>query len=324
MSTIHVYGQRNAIRNCKMLFNIFMDMDKNNTIAGCFLKQTKRLFIMFILYIVMLESSRAYFLKFDRVIVPMAKGDRSRVVLDLAFKLSETYKSEITALTIKEELKEVTWSDKVKVITNAYRDGKDRNIKVIPKVRTSRSIRQGITEEVSTRNYDLLMLGTFKRSLLSGSLFGGIGDYVIKNSKVPTAVFSVKGSVFPYRKILVPVSETLNTRASFSLAMHIKNALGADLLIADLRKYDRNRTHGFNTVFDNLGEMVKSYGENISIIRPSLSTSLLEELNLIIRDQRPDLIVFGVQDGKSGKIRFNSDIKNLVKSTVQDIALLKK
>lgn len=272
----------------------------------------------------MLETSRAYLLKFDRVIVPMAKGDRSRVVLDMAFKLSETYKTEITALTVKEELREVTWSDKVKVITNAYKDGKERNIKVIPKVKTSRSVKQGIAEEVSTKNYDLLMLGTFKRSLLSGSLFGGIGDYVIKNSNIPTAVFSIKGSIFPYRKILIPLSETLNTRASFALAMHIKNSLGSDLIIADLRKYDKNKTHGFSTVFNNMGDLVSTYGENISMIRPSLSTSLLEEMNLIIRDQSPDLIVFGVRQNKKGRVRFNSDMKNLVKSTVQDTVVLKK
>lgn len=271
----------------------------------------------------MLETSRAYLLKFDRVVVPMAKGDRSRVVLDLAFSISDTYNTEITALTVKEELK-VTWSDKVNVIINAYRDGKERNIKVIPKVRTSRSVKQGIVEEVETRNYDLLMLGTFKRSVLSGSLFGGIGDYVIKNSKIPTAVFSVKGSMFPYRKILVPVCETLNTRASFSLAMHIKKALGSDLVIADLRKYDKKRTHGFQTLFDRMGEMVSTYGENVTVIRPSFSTSLLDEMDLVIRDQRPDLIVFGVADSKSGKVRFNSNIKNLVKSTVQDIVVLKK
>lgn len=272
----------------------------------------------------MLETSRAYLLKFDRVIVPMAKGDRSRVVLDLAFNMSEKYGSEITALTVKEELKEVTWSDKVNIIINAYRDGKDRNIKVIPKVRTSRSVRQGIVEEVQNKNYDLLMLGTFKRSLLSGSLFGGIGDYVMKGSKIPTAIFSVKGSAYPYRKILVPICETLNTRASFSLAMHIKQAIGAELVIADLRKYDKKKTHGFQTLFDKMGEMVQTYGENITVIRPSLSSSLMEEMNGIIRDQRPDLMVFGVSDSKSGKVRFNSHIKTLVKSTVQDIVVLKK
>ena len=184
--------------------------------------------------------------------------------------------------------------------------------------------RQGITEEVSTKNYDLLMLGTFKRSILSGSLFGGIGDYVMKNSKIPTAVFSIKGSEFPYRKILVPVCETLSTRASFALAMHLKQALGSNLVLADLRKYDKKKTHGFSTVFDRMGEMISTYGDNISVIRPSLSTSLLEEMELVIRDQRPALIVFGVRDGKSGKVRFNSNMKNLVKSTVQDIVVLKK
>lgn len=272
----------------------------------------------------MLESSRAYLLKFDRAIVPMAKGDRSRVVLDLAFSLSRVYNTEITALTIKEELKEVTWSDKVNVIINAYRDGKDRNIKVIPKVRTSKSVRQGIVDEARNKNYDLILLGTFKRSVLSGSLFGGIGDYVIKNSTTPTAVFSIKGSTFPYKKVLVPISETLNTRASVSLAFHIKKALGSDVVLADMRKYDRKRTHGFNTLFDRMGELTSEYGENITIVRPSFSTNLVDEMNVMIRDQKPDLLVFGVSESKSGKIRFNSHLKTLVKSTSQDIVVLKK
>ncbi len=272
----------------------------------------------------MLESSRAYLLKFDRAIVPMAKGDRSRVVLDLAFSLSDVYNTEITALTVKEELKEVTWSDKVNVIINAYRDGKDRNIKVIPKVKTSRSVRQGIVDETSNKNYDLILLGTFKRSLLSGSLFGGIGDYVIKNSTIPTAVFSIKGSHYPYRKILVPISETLNTRASVSLAIHIKKALGADLVLADLRKYDKKRTHGFSTLFDRMGELISIYGENITVVRPSFSTNLVDEMNVILRDQKPDLLVFGVSESKNGKVRFNTQMKTLVKSTNQDIVVLKK
>lgn len=272
----------------------------------------------------MLESSRAYLLKFDRAIVPMAKGDRSRVVLDLAFALSNAYNTEITALTIKEELKEVTWSDKVNIIINAYRDGKDRNIKVIPKVRTSRSVKQGIVDEAANKNYDLILLGTFKRSLLSGSLFGGIGDYVIKNSTIPTAVFSIKGSTYPYRKILVPISETLNTRASVALAIHIKRVLGSDLVLADLRKYDRKRTHGFNTLFDRMGEITTTYGDNITVVRPSFSTNLVDEMNVITRDQRPDLMVFGVAESKNRKIRFNSHMKTLVKSTSMDTVVLKK
>lgn len=254
----------------------------------------------------------------------MAKGDRSRVVLDLAFSISNTYKTEITALTVKEELKEVTWSDKVNVIINAYRDGKEKNIKVIPKVRTSRSVKQGIVEEAKSKNYDLLLLGTFKRSILSGSLFGGIGDYVMKNTSVPTAVVSIKGSTYPYRKVLVPVCETLNTRASVSMAMHVKKALGADLVLADLRKYDKKRTHGFQTLFDRLGEMFSLYGENITVLRPGFSTSLIDEVNIMLKDQKPDLIVFGVSESKTGKIRFNSNMKTLIKSTVQDTLVLKK
>ena len=272
----------------------------------------------------MMETSRSNLFKLERAVVPMAKGDRSKVVLELAFSLSEMYNTEITALTVKEEVKEVTWSDKVSVVINAYRDGKDRNIKVIPKVRTSASTKQGIVDEVNSKSYDILLLGTFKRSLLSGSLFGGIGDYVMKHSKVPTALVSIKGSTFPYRKILLPLSESLNTRGAVSFALQLKKALGSNLTIADLRKFDKHRTHGFSAIFDRFGEVVSKYGENITIIRPGYSSSLVEEVHLLIGDQKPDLIILGVAENQKGKVRFNSDLKNIIKATEQDTIVVKK
>lgn len=273
---------------------------------------------------VMLSSSRSYLLKFDRTIVPMAKGDRSRTVLDLAFDLAREYGSEITALTVKEEVREVTWSDKVAIVTHAYREGKERNVKVIPKVRTAKSVKQGIVDEVRSRAYDLLLLGTFKRSVLSASIFGSIGDYVIKNSSIPTAVFSVHGSKYPYSKILVPLCETLTTRAAVSFALHVKKALNANLVLADLRKFDKKKTHGFNTLLDQLGDIVQNYGTGITVIRPGMSSNLAEEVSNIIRDQNPDVIIMGVRSSPGGKVRFNSDLKSVVKGTLQDTVVVRK
>lgn len=272
----------------------------------------------------MLSASRSYLLKFDRTIVPMAKGDRSRTVLDLAFDLAREYGSEITALTIKEEATEVTWSDKVALVTNAYKEGKDRNIKVIPKVRTAKSVKQGIVDEVKSRAYDLLLLGTFKRSVLSASIFGSIGDYVIKNSNIPTVVFSLKGSRYPYTKILIPLCETLTTRAAVSFALHVKKATNAKLILADLRKFDRKKTHGFTTLLDQLGEVIKTYGPDITVIRPGMSSSLADEVSNLIRDHNPDVIMMGVRDNPSGKVRFNSELKAVVKGTAQDTVVVRK
>ncbi len=272
----------------------------------------------------MFSSSRSYLLKFDRTIVPMAKGDRSRTVLDLAFDLAHEYSSEITALTVKENVREVTWSDKVAVVINAYKEGKEKNIKVIPKVRTSRSVKQGIVEEVSSRAYDLLLLGTFKRSVLSASIFGTIGDYVIKNSTIPTAVVSLHGSKYPYSKILVPLCETLTTRAAVSFALHMKKALNSQLILADLRKFDRKKTHGFNTLMDRLGEAIEQYGSDITVVRPGMSSNLTDEVSNLIREQNPDVIVMGVRDSPGGKVRFNSDMKAIIKGTYQDTIVVKK
>lgn len=277
----------------------------------------KRILIVF-------EASRSYYLKFDKLIVPMAKGYRSKRVLDIAFALSREHDSEITAFTVKDSVREITWSDKVSLVTDAYKEGKLKNIKVVPKVHTFRSVREGIVEEVNKHGYDMLLIASAKRSPLSTSLFGGIGDYVLKNSKVTTVAASVKNSNFPYSKILVPVSEFINTRAAVSFALYLKKALGSSLTFADLRKYDKKRTHGFNMLFDNMDEVLKTFGSNIDIIRSGFSTSIRDEVQIIAKNVKPNAIVVGIRSGPEGRIRINSSIKSIIKESSQDAILVKK
>ncbi|HLH85354.1 MAG TPA: universal stress protein [Thermoplasmataceae archaeon] len=272
----------------------------------------------------MFETSRSYLFHFDRAVVPMAKGDRSRTVLEIAFALSHEYSMEITALTIKEETREVTWSDKVSVITRAYRDGKDQNIKVIPKVRTARSIKHGIIEEANSRGYDFILMGTFRRSPLSASVFGSIADFVLKNASIPAVIFSINGSHFPYRRILVPLSETINTRPAVSFALHLKKALKSEIIFADLRSYDVRKTHGFQQLFDNLGQIVSSFGDNITVVRPNFSNNLNDEVEQLSRSVRPDLMIMGIRPNEKGKIRINSSLKSLVKGSRCDTAVIRR
>ncbi|MEM0158116.1 MAG: universal stress protein [Thermoplasmataceae archaeon] len=270
----------------------------------------------------MFETSRTYLFRFDRAVIPMARGDRSRIVLEIAFALAREYGTEITALTIKEETREVTWSDKVAVITRAYHEGKENNIKVIPKVRTAKTVKSGILMESNSRGYDFILMGTFRRSPLSASVFGSIGDHVIKNSQIPTVIFSVNGSRFPYRKILVPLSETINTRPAVSFALHLKKALQSEIILADLRSYDQKRTHGFQQLFENIAGIVSSFGDNITVVRPNISNNLNDEVEQLARSVRPDLIIMGVERNQKGKIRINSTLKSLVRGSKCDVAVV--
>lgn len=272
----------------------------------------------------MIEASRSYYLKFDKILIPMAKGDRSGRVLNIAFDISRYHNSEITALTVKDELHDLTWSDKVSLVTDAYRSGKENDIKVVPKIRTSNSVRECITEEANTHGYDIMMVASTRRSPLSASIFGGIGDYVVKNSKVPVVAASVKTDYYPYRSILFPVSEGVNTRTAAAFALYLKQATGAKLHLADLRRYDSKKTHGFNLLFESLNKLMERFGPEIDVIRGGLSTTVADEIHLLASQLSADAVVVGVRSDQNRRIRMSSGLKSAIKESTVDTILVKK
>ncbi|MFG1519629.1 MAG: universal stress protein [Thermoplasmataceae archaeon] len=272
----------------------------------------------------MLETSRSYMMKVDRIVVPMAKGDRSRGVLDLSFKISEKFSSEITALTIKNSRNEITWSDKVAIVTRAYRRGKDSGVKVTPKIRSASSVKQGIVEELEAHSYDLLMIATERRSFFSTSILGQIGDYILKKSKIPMAAFSIRDDSSDYREILVPLSEQINTRSAVSFSLILKAATGANLTFLDLRKFDSKEIHGFRLVFEELDRIIENYGANISIVKPVINNSLSQTVLNEIYERKSQLLVMGFHNLDGSRLRLNPSLKSITKLAKCDVALVKK
>lgn len=272
----------------------------------------------------MLKSSRNYALNFGRILVPMAKGDRSGRVLEMAFDMASRYGSDITALTVKDEVHDLTWSDKVSMVTDAYRQGRDRGIKVIPKVRTGRSAREVIVDEANSHQYDLVMIATTRRSPLSASVFGGIGDHVVKNSRTPVIATSVRVSDYPYRSVLLLLSENIASRASITFALTVKAITGAVLHIADLRSYDRNPSHGFKRFFDNFHDINEEYGDGIEIVRGGLSTNMRDEIDMMAGRYSADAVITGVATDPHGNLRFSSTLKSVIKESNADTILVKK
>ncbi|OWP56918.1 MAG: hypothetical protein B2I17_03455 [Thermoplasmatales archaeon B_DKE] len=272
----------------------------------------------------MVEAPPPYAIRMQKFLVPMGKGIRSKRVLQIAFDLARVYDSEVTAFTVKETTQEITWSDKVALVTSAFMDGKNENIKVIPRIRMADSVREGIVAESHAHNYDLLFIATSKRSSLSASVFGGIGDYVIKNSGTTTANLSVKNNQYPYRRILVPISEDINTRTAIAFSLYLKKAINASLFLVDMRKYDKRRTHGFRMLFESMDRIVASYGPEINFTKSGMTTSFKDEIMFHSRQIKPDLIVLGIRRGPGGKVRINAAIKSLIKDTEQDVFLVKK
>ena len=261
-------------------------------------------------------------MKPEKLLVPMAKGERSKKAFDLALGLASNYKSEITALTIKDEVREIVWSDKVAIVLNAYKEAKERNIRLVPKVQSAKNIKQGIVSEINSKNYDMVIFSSGPRATLSASLLGGIGDYIIKNSRTTVLAITSRMKKNKYERVLVPVTESLNVRRSLYIALMISKVFDAKVNILDLRKFDKKETHGFKNFFDSIDEIKNEY--------PNVEFSSSEGNNMkeIILGRAystgADLLVFGVRPGTSGNIRINGLIKDLIKEMWTDTILIKK
>ncbi len=269
----------------------------------------------------MFESSRSYFLKTDHIIVPMFKGTNSRKALKISYDISKNAGSEITAITIREKKENVGAYSRLNLVASAYNEGKKAGIKVVPKIQTFEDIKKGIVIETSGHYYDLLFLSTRKRSLLSSSIFGNIGDYILKNSTIPSAILSSSDLDRSYNNILIPLAESINTRAAVFFAMLIARTYGSHVTIYDLRKYDRTPTHGFKMLMNNPG-MLSENKLGITIIKSGEHSGIKEEIGSYIRTESPDCIVVGTR--KSQNYRMTSDIKLLIKDPDTDAILIKK
>ena len=270
----------------------------------------------------LLSSLKAYTVKPEKLLVPMAKGEHSKKAFDLALGLASNYKSEITALTIKDEAREIVWSDKVAIVLNAYKEAKERNIRLVPKVQSAKNIKQGIVSEINSKNYDMVIFSSGPRATLSASLLGGIGDYIIKNSRATVLAITSRMNKYKYERVLVPVTESLNVRRSLYIALMISKVYNARVNILDLRKFDRKETHGFKNFFDSIDEIKKEY-PNIEFSK-SEGNNMKEIILGRAYSTGADLLVFGVRPGTSGNIRINGLIKDLIKEMWTDTILIKK
>ena len=269
----------------------------------------------------MMDQVSSYYARADRILVPMAKGDSSKRAFEFASDFAKVFGSEITALTIKDESKEVTWSDKVAVVMRAYKESSEKGLKVIPKIQSAKNVREGVIKEANSKNYDLVIFSTRSRSGVSVSLFGGLGDYIIKHSRNTTASLSIKNSTYPYRQIFVPMSEKLNTRKSIYLAAVMAKVLNAKFYLCDMRSYDRRKIHGFKTLMN--AEIWKELKLNYEIAEmhgSDLKDSVLQR----IYSTSSDFVVLGVRPDNYSNVRINSDIKKIIKDAPIDSVLIKR
>lgn len=260
----------------------------------------------------------------ERFLIPMAKGFYSKRVLTMAMDLARVNRTEVTAFSVKDSRREITWSDKVRRVTDAYQLGKSLGVKVIPKIVTAPSVKEAIMKESGSRNYDFVMIGTGKRSKYSPSLVGSVAEYVLKKSPSPVLVAAVEEKTYPYERILAPISEQLGTRSSVMFALSLKKITRAKVFLADLTSHDKNKRPGLRYFFENIRGVIEEFGSDITVVRTGSSQDLISDTIGLIQQFDPDAVVLGVRPLERERVRLSSTIKAVAKSVTKDMLLVKR
>ncbi len=257
----------------------------------------------------------------EKILVPMAKGGSSTKAFQIASSFAMKYNSQLTFLTIKEEVKEITWSDKIAIIMNAHREVTSKGIKSIPRIQSAKNIKEGILKEINSKPYDLTFMSHRQRKSVSTSIFGSIGDTVMKKTNKTVAMISSVGRPTHYRNIFVPITERLNTRKSVYLSVLLAHAEGARLTICDMRNFDRKKIHGFKAFmeekpWDSLEVETDIIVKNTDGVREIAMQALYTS--------GADCVVLGVRPDEYHNVRINGDIKRIIKDFAEDSILVKR
>ncbi len=257
----------------------------------------------------------------EKILVPMAKGGSSTKAFQIAFSFAMKYNSQLTFLTIKEEVKEITWSDKIAIIMNAHREVTSKGIKSIPRIQSAKNVKEGILKEMNSKPYDLTFMSHRQRKSVSTSLFGSIGDTVIKKTSRTVAMISSVGRPTHYKNIFVPITERLNTRKSVYLSVLLAHSEGAKLTICDMRNFDRKKIHGFKAFMEEKPWEALEVTTDVII----KSTDGVRDTTMqALYTSGADCIVLGVRSDEYNNVRINSDIKRIIKDFAEDSILVKR
>ena len=134
-------------------------------------------------------------------------------------------------------------------------------------------------------------------------------------------MISTTGNLSSYKKILIPVTESLNTRKSVYLSVLIAKSEGSSIVICDLRNFDRKKVHGFKSFMEE--KPWESLGVETEIITRN-SESARDTTMQFLYSTGADCVVLGVRPDEYHNIRVNSNIKRIIKDFSQDSILVKR
>jgi nucleotide-binding universal stress UspA family protein len=209
------------------------------------------------------------------------------------------------------------------IVERAVRKAEKFGIPINSIIKISHRTEKAITDTVLDKKIDLLVLGWRGYTRKSDFMFGSVIDPIIANAECDTVVLKVKGEKLgKINKILLPIADVRNTRASIDIYKNIAEAFGAGLDImhiippSDASRKDKKK----KSIINGLNGVCEFEPENILVEESA------DIINTILENSKKyDLLILNTPRESVFKMLFvGNKVEQIAKASTTPVLLVKK
>ncbi len=230
-------------------------------------------------------------LSFKQILVPFDGSEQSIVALKSAVFFSQKYDAQLNVVHIEE----IYPNDQIEKILTMHAQGAPYKY-----MRKDGKPFKGIIEASKEINADLIVMGTHGVSGFEEFWMGSNAHKVVNLSKCP--VLTMRENEIPnnFKKIVLPIDTSFESRQKIPLAVNLAQKFGATIhLLGVSVDKDKESEHLINTytrqAINNIEEnnvtytLEKKLGENITNLTIDYAKSIDADLIVIMTEQEPQL-----------------------------------
>ncbi len=228
----------------------------------------------------------------NTILVPIDFSEMSLNALDHAIEIAKKYKNEITLLHIVED-GEIQLPNLDKLADDIT---KKHDI-IVHKLVKEGKIANVINEVAEVGNYDSIMMGSNGSSGLQ-LFMGSNASKVIKSATVPVIVIKEKNISEGYKKIVMPVDLTIESRQKVDWAIHLAKKFDSIIHIIFEKENDEYFENNIKASLNQITNKLKLNGVNYLLHKLDNKTypgKLFEDTIVYAHEIDADLILIMTQ-----------------------------
>lgn len=197
----------------------------------------------------------------NTILVPIDFSDTAINALNHAIVIAKKYDNEITLLHIADEATEAE-GELVKLASDL---SKENNIRINTLFKSGK-VANVINEVAEAGNYDSIMMGSNGSSGIQ-LFMGSNASKVIRSATVPVIVVKERNILDGYKKIVMPVDLTIESRQKVSWAVHLAQKFNSHIHVIYEEENDEYFERNIKANINQVAAILKDSNVNYTLMK---------------------------------------------------------